>query len=43
VGSNASALEATFNIMDICGMDDLINKFSFDDGAILGVIMVKLM
>jgi hypothetical protein len=29
VGSNASALEATFNIMDISGMDDLINKFYF--------------
>jgi hypothetical protein len=35
VGSNASALEATFNIMDISGMDDLINKFYFlsRDGA----------
>jgi hypothetical protein len=29
VGSNASALEATFNIMDISGIDDLINKFYF--------------
>jgi uncharacterized NAD(P)/FAD-binding protein YdhS len=35
VGSNASALEATFNIMDISGIDDLINKFYFlsRDGA----------
>jgi hypothetical protein len=34
VGSNASALEATFNIMDISGIDDLINKFYFSrDGA----------
>lgn len=35
VGSNASALEAAYNIMDISGMDDLINKFYFlsRDGA----------
>ncbi|MFV8345407.1 FAD/NAD(P)-binding protein [Flavobacterium sp. ZB4P13] len=35
VGSNASALEATYNIMDISGMDNLINKFYFlsSDGA----------
>jgi uncharacterized NAD(P)/FAD-binding protein YdhS len=35
VGSNASALEAAYNIMDISGMDDLVNKFYFlsRDGA----------
>jgi uncharacterized NAD(P)/FAD-binding protein YdhS len=35
VGSNASALEAAYNIMDISGMGDLINKFYFlsRDGA----------
>jgi uncharacterized NAD(P)/FAD-binding protein YdhS len=35
VGSNASALEATYNIMDISGMEDLVNKFYFlsRDGA----------
>ena len=35
VGSNASALEAAYNIMDISGMDDLLNKFYFlsRDGA----------
>jgi uncharacterized NAD(P)/FAD-binding protein YdhS len=46
VGSNASALEATFNIMDISGMDDLINKFYFlsRDGAFHPEAMkVKLM
>jgi hypothetical protein len=45
VGSNASALEATFNIMDISGMDDLINKFYFlsRDGAFpSGAMKVKL-
>lgn len=29
VGSNASALEAVYNIMDISGMENLINKFYF--------------
>jgi uncharacterized NAD(P)/FAD-binding protein YdhS len=29
VGSNASALEAAYNIMDISGMGDLVNKFYF--------------
>lgn len=35
VGSNASALEVAYNIMDISGMYDLINKFYFlsCDGA----------
>lgn len=35
VGSNASALEAAYNIMDISGMEDLVNKFYFlsRDGA----------
>lgn len=35
VGSNASALEATYNMMDISGMDNVINKFYFlsHDGA----------
>lgn len=35
VGSNASALEAAYNIMDISGINDLINKFYFlsRDGA----------
>jgi hypothetical protein len=44
VGSNASALEATFNIMDISGMDDLINKFYFlsRDGAFPSRIMGQI-